>query len=402
MLRTKIALGFLVFLLAGALVAVEEKDNILRLKIGDPQLKDKTMAINPGQIYSAEKGSAISFEKMIAEMKTARIVYVGESHNSLPMHDVQHKIAQALYALDKDLAIGLEMYDIRWQEPLNKWSLGLLTEDEFIDQAQWYVNWNFNFKYYKKIFDLAKEYKIPIHALNAPRNIIRKIRMRGWDALSNKEKQIVPKPDLTNKDHIALMRAIFGDIRMPAAMKGHGSGDMMFKALYRAQSSWDEVMAKNTLRTVDIEGKRVIVFVGSGHLIYNLGINRRAYERQSLPYKTVICVIVPEGKDSVVVSRSLGHYIWGLPEESRPEYPSIGIALKKFDGLDNLVIAREPMSGAAKGKNFKKGDIVIAVDGRHFTCINCLRKYLSEFTWGDEVAFKLLREAKELEIKIKF
>ena len=316
MLRIRILTIVVIMVFAGMLHADEETE-IMKLKIGDPQLKNKTMTVLPGKIFSADKGEAISFEKMIAEMKTARIVYVGESHNSLPMHDIQHRIAQALYAGDKDLVLGLEMYDVKWQEHLNKWSLGLLTEDEFIDQAQWYVNWNFNFNYYKKIFDLAKENKIPVYALNAPRKIIRKIRMQGWDALNDEEKLIVPKPDVTNKDHIALMRAIFGDVEMPAAMKGKGAGDMMFQAIYRAQSSWDEVMAKNTLRAANIEGKRVVVMVGSGHLIYNLGINRRAYEKQPLPYKTVICVTVPEGEQSVVVSRSLGNYIWGLPEEKR-------------------------------------------------------------------------------------
>jgi len=158
MLRIRILTIVVIMVFAGMLHADEETE-IMKLKIGDPQLKNKTMTVLPGKIFSADKGEAISFEKMIAEMKTARIVYVGESHNSLPMHDIQHRIAQALYAGDKDLVLGLEMYDVKWQEHLNKWSLGLLTEDEFIDQAQWYVNWNFNFNYYKKIFDLAKENK---------------------------------------------------------------------------------------------------------------------------------------------------------------------------------------------------------------------------------------------------
>jgi len=58
--------------------------------------------------------------------------------------------------------------------------------------------------------------------------------------------------------------------------------------------------------------------------------------------------------------------------------------------------------GIAKGQNFKKGDVVLSVDGNRFFSINKLRIYLSKFSWGDEVTFKLLREAKEIEVKLKF
>ena len=398
--RNKVFTVLLTILFSTLIFADETQDRTLRLKIGNPQLKNKTLEIVPGKIFSAQSGQVVSFGEMIKEMKDSRFIYVGETHDSLPMHDIQFKIAEALYQQTHKLAIGLEMFDVDWQKPLNKWSLGLLTQEEFLDDSQWYVNWNFNFNYYEKIFTLAKENKVPMYALNAPRKIIRKIRILGWESLTNEEKKYVPKPDLSNKDHKQLMQTIFEDMEMPEAMKGHG--DIMYKAIYRAQSAWDEVMAANTLRAANIEERRILVLAGSGHLIYNLGINRRAFEKHPSPYKTVISGVVPSGQDNIVGSRSIGDYIWGLKEEDRPAYPSVGITLKKFDGLDNPVIEKEPILGAAKGKNFKQGDVVLSVDGKRFFSINKLRTYLSKFSWGDEVTFKLLREAKEIEVKLKF
>ncbi|MFW6131648.1 MAG: ChaN family lipoprotein [Candidatus Aminicenantaceae bacterium] len=377
----------------------ENDDKTLRLKIGNPLYKDKTLFIKAGKIYSAKKGKPVSFERMIKEMEDARFVYVGETHDSLPMHDIQHKIARALYKTDRDLSIGMEMFDVQWQEELNKWSHGILTQDEFIDQIKWYETWNFHFDYYRKIFELSKERKIPLYALNAPREIIRKIRMKGWGSLTDKEKSIVPKPDLSNQDHIHLMKTIFSGMDIPNAMKGRN--EMMFQGLYRAQSAWDEVMAYNTRKAASIEDSRMIVFAGSGHLIYNLGINYRVHKKQPLPYKTVICVVIPDEEKSLEVSRSLGDFIWGLPFEQKPAYPSFGMALKKVEGLDNPVLARDPVRGIAKGKNFKKGDIILSVDGKTFASINNLRKHLHGFTWGDEVVFRLLRQGNEVESKLK-
>jgi uncharacterized iron-regulated protein len=391
-----------IFLLTFSILCGQEKeDKILLLKIGDKKLKDKTINVSAGKIYSAREGSHISFQKMIKEMKESEFIYVGETHNSLPMHDIQSKIIQALYEQDRNLSIGLEMFPVSFQEALNKWSMAILSQDEFIRESRWYVNWNFNFGFYEKIFNLAKNNKIPLYALNAPRSIIRKIRMKGWDKLSEDEKKAVPKPDVSHEEHRVLIRTIFESLELPHQMKA-GDLDMVFEGLYRAQSAWDEVMAFNALQSRGREGRKMVVLVGSGHLLYNLGINRRAYEKNRLPLKTVICVVIPEGKKSIKVARSLADYVWGINEEKMPIFPSIGLSFKKFDRLDNLVIERKPIDGISKNANFEKGDVVLSVDGKSFYDINELRIYLAEFNWDDEVKFCLLRNAQQLEVLLKF
>jgi hypothetical protein len=224
--------------------------------------------------------------------------------------------------------------------------------------------------------------------------------MKGWDALSDEEKRMVPKPDLSHQEHRYLIRTIFQSEDIPDQMKGKAL-DMAFEGLYRAQSTWDEVMAFNTVKAVKLGRKKIVVLVGSGHLLYNLGINRRAFEKSHLPFKTVVCVVIPEGKKNIRVSRSLADYIWGIPEEKKPYYPSIGLSFKKFEGLENLVIERDPINGVAKECDFKKGDVVLSVDGKGYSDTNELRIYLANFTWNEEVKFRLLRDAKKIETALR-
>jgi len=381
------------------LYSEEKEDKSLLLKIGEKDYKNKVMDIFPNQIYSQQKAKSISFFKMIKDMEDSRFIYVGETHNSLPMHDIQLKIIQALYEQDKNLSIGLEMLPGSTQEVLNKWSLGTLSQDEFIREVKWYVNWNFNFGFYEKIFVFAKENKIPLYALNVSREIIKKIRMKGWKSLSDEEKKLVPQPDLTNEEHRTLIRTIFESTEIPHQMKGK-SLEIAFEGLYRAQSAWDEVMAFNAVRAV--KDKSIVVLAGSGHLLYNLGINRRAYERSRLPFKTVVCLAMPEARKNIRVSRSLADYVWGIPKEERPAFASVGLSFKKFDGLENLVVEQKPSRGISKGTNFKKGDIILSVDGKAFHDINQLRIYLAKFTWDDEVKFRLLRDGREIEVVLEF
>lgn len=383
-------------------LSVEKPDPTLTLKIGDPRLKDKTVEVAPRVLYSAASGGAISFDRMIAELKGIRIIYVGETHDSLPMHDVEFKVLEALYAQDRDLGVGLEMLPVACQKTLNRWSLGLLTKEEFIREVGWYVHWNFNFGFYEKIFDFAREHRLPVYALNAPREVITKIRMRGWDALTAEEKAYFPgAPDLTNQDHRALIRAVFETADLPPQMKGAGL-DMVFDDLYRSQSAWDVVMAANTLRGAEMEGRRMVVFAGSGHLLYNLGINRRAFERSRLAFRTVIPVSVPKDMKTITAVRSLGDYIWGMEEEANPAYPSVGLIFKKFEALENLVVDAKPTDGAAKGAEFEKGDVVMSVNGKPFSDINELRTYLAGFGWGTETKFRVLRSGQVRDIVLKF
>jgi uncharacterized iron-regulated protein len=360
------------------------------------------MDVGLGTIMAADTATAIGFDKMIRDMRSSRFVYVGETHNSLPMHEIQYQVIRALYAQDRDRAIGLEMLPVTAQETLNRWSSGLLTKDEFVREVRWYVNWNFNFGFYEKILDFAKEHRLPVYALNVPREIITKIRMKGWDALTDDEKKFIPKaPDLANKDHRVLIRKIFESAEIPHQMKGAGL-DMMFEGLYRAQSAWDEVMSANAVKGAESEGRRMVVCAGSGHLLYNLGLNLRAFEKSGQPSKTIIAVPIPAGHKSVKVSRSYGDYVFGIAEEAKPAFPTVGLSFKKVENLKNLVIESKPTDGAASRADFEKGDVILAVDGQAYDDINEVRIYLARFTCGQEVKFLLLRAGQVKEVSLKF
>lgn len=391
----------IILMLSVMMIFADEEEDILRLKIGDTNLKEKTMTIFPDKIYAVKSGKSISFAEMIQEMAQSRLVYVGETHNSLPMHQIQAKIIESLYEQDRHLSVGLEMYPVTKQEVLNKWSLGILSEEEFIRYGRWYVNWNFHFGFYRSIFKAVKKNAIPLYALNVPRDIITKVRMKGWKALTKEEKEMVPEPDLGQQDHRTLIRTIFASSDLPPQMKGKGM-EMVFEGLYRAQTTWDETMAHYALEALNKEGGILVVLAGSGHLLYNLGINLRAYNKSKMPFETVVCVSIPKDTESVEVSRSLADYVWGLAEEERAAYPSVGLRFKRFDGFENLVIERDPIDGVAKDADFKKGDVVLSADGQRFTDINELRTYLAKFTWGDQMTFQLLRDAQQIEVILEF
>ncbi len=403
--RIIVILFLLTFILLPSIALSQEKaadeDATLRLPIGDPKLKSKVVEVAAGEIVSSRAGRPLPFARMIGEMKDSRFIYVGESHDNMTMHDIQFKVIRGLFEQDPAVAIGLEMLPAECQPVLDEWTQGVLSKEEFLRQVNWYVHWSKNFGYYEKILDFARENRIPVFGLNAPRDVISKIRMRGWEALTDEEKILVPDPDVSNEDHRTLIRTIFESSEIPHAMKGAGL-DKMFDGLYRAQSAWDEVMAANAIRGAERENRRMVVLAGSGHFLYNLGINRRVYERNRLPYRTVVALELAPEEKTLAVAGSFADYVWGIPEQERPAYPAIGLALKKVEGLENLVLERKPIDGVAAGGDFEKGDVLLSVDGKTFDDINELRIHLAEYKWGDEAKVRLLRGGEVREATLAF
>ncbi|MGB9893639.1 MAG: ChaN family lipoprotein, partial [Candidatus Saccharicenans sp.] len=369
-------LACLFLLIGGSFLLAQTEDKSLTLPLGPSKYRGKFLQIAPGQLYSARSGRLVDFAHMIKEMRKARFIYLGETHDDLEIHDWQLRIIKALYEQDPNLAIGVEQITVDLQPVLNSWSAGELDEETFLQRLRWYLIWNFNYRYYQQIFDFARQKKIPVLALNVPRNLINKVRMQGYEALSEEEKQLIPSLDLSKVEHRLLIRTIFESEEIPPKMKGNNL-EQVFEALYRAQVAWDETMAQNVVKAAEATGRRMIVLAGSGHLLYNLGINLRVSGLKLQPSATVVGFQVPEG-GRLKLSRGLADFIYGVREKIYPAYPAIGLDLKKVEGLENLVVGASPVEPLAASAGFQKGDVILSVENRAFDQLHDLRLFLSK------------------------
>ena len=53
-----------------------------------------------GIVISSRTGAPISWDEMIADLQTVRIVYIGEKHTSAAHHAMQLRVIRAMHALD--------------------------------------------------------------------------------------------------------------------------------------------------------------------------------------------------------------------------------------------------------------------------------------------------------------
>ncbi len=224
----------------------------------------------------------------------ARAVYVGEEHSNPHHHAIQLRVLEEVYGRDRSLAIGLEMVQRPFQPALDRWGRGELTEAALQDALEWQTRWGFDWALYAPIFRFAQAHRIPLVALNARRELTKRIAKVGVDALDPAERAEMPELVLDDADHRAMVVEMMGG--------HHGTSDpASFDRMYAAQVTWDETMADSVARWLARADapRRIVVLAGEGHVQHGLGIPKRAARRGIAPFVTVLPAARAEVTDLV-------------------------------------------------------------------------------------------------------
>jgi uncharacterized iron-regulated protein len=219
----------------------------------------------------------------------ARIVFVGETHDSAQSHQAELEILRGLQdRFPGQLAIGLEMFRQPQQALLDQWLGGALDETDFLEAVQWKRAWGFDFGLYRPILELARAEHIELIALNPSEDLQRKLREHAPEQLAPEERAALPEMGEVDPLQRELLRAIY------ESHAKHGRG---FDAFLRLQLFWEEAMAERAvayLKQPEHQQKRLVTLTGGFHVRYGLGLPKKVLRRLAMPYATVLT----EGEDS--------------------------------------------------------------------------------------------------------
>src|SRR5512134_3694242 len=147
-----------------------------------------------GDILHIPTGYYVSEAQMLAVATDARIVYVGETHDNPASHRLELTVLRAMAdRYPGGVALGMEMFTPDQQEVLDRWVSGELTEKEFVKQARWQEQWQMDFEYYRPLLDFARERRIPVIGLNAPKSLVRSAARNELGELSDEERARLPE-----------------------------------------------------------------------------------------------------------------------------------------------------------------------------------------------------------------
>ena len=138
------------------------------------------------RLFDLNRGNELLMSQVLPELKKNRIILVGEHHTHQKHHRAQLRVIQTLKEAGIQVAIGLEMFRNESQPALDQWIAGDIDEKRF--EEIYADNWNFPWSSYRRIFEYARDHKIPMIGLNVPRQITRQVSHSGFNSLSQEQR----------------------------------------------------------------------------------------------------------------------------------------------------------------------------------------------------------------------
>ena len=165
-----------------------------------------------GVITRMSDAQPVSFSQMIADEATSDVVFIGETHDNDAHHEMQLDVIRSLWAKKNTIAIGLEMFQADNQKQLDDWVGGRISEQNF--KPIYARNWSYDWSLYRDIFIFARDNRIPMIALNIPKEIVFKVARQGFASLTIEEQKNLPSGvtcDL-NKPQTEFLKKTFQEV----------------------------------------------------------------------------------------------------------------------------------------------------------------------------------------------
>jgi uncharacterized iron-regulated protein len=251
---------------------------------------------------------------ILKQLQAAKIVYLGETHDSELDHQQQLAIIQALFKHKSQIAIGMEMFQSQMQPLLDRYLAGKITATELREQSEFDKRWGYPWEYYLPILAFAKTNRLFVIALNTPGEIARKAARQGLESLTKEELKSIPPLTEIDRSNTKYQEMILTSYQQHAGIVSIASKS--FDRFYTAQLLWDETMAANTANFVKQNpNHQTIVLAGSSHIIYGYGIPDRVLRRLKQPKSIQKTVLLNLTED--LQQPELADFIWNKSEKTK-------------------------------------------------------------------------------------
>jgi uncharacterized iron-regulated protein len=229
----------------------------------------------PMVVYSKAAKAFVSFDQMMDRLLDASLICIGDEHDSEPNHRVQLRIVEALFARDKQLGVGMEMFQRPFQDAIDRHMQGKTTDDVFLKETEFQKRWGYPWMLYRPIVEFCRQNGVPLAALNLRRELVQSLSKSGYEKLSADEKSQIGPVDFHVKEHRSYwydrLAKMHGNPSAPAEQKERS---------YQVMTAWDEYMGASAAAFQKARKlRRMVLLAGSGHIDRGFGIPARAAKR---------------------------------------------------------------------------------------------------------------------------
>ena len=249
-------------------------------------------------------------QEILQQLVKAKVVYLGETHDSAEDHQAQLKIVREMQRQNRKIAIAMEMFQRPFQSAIDNYLAGKLTQEQLVEQTEYDRRWRFPWESYAPILQFAKENQLPVLALNTPSEVTRKVASQGLESLTAEEKKHIPPISEIRTDN-AEYRQMLLEVYQQHQKAAQGNSTA-FERFLQAQVLWDETRAEKIAEFVKANPDyQVVVLAGKGHIIYGYGIPSRVERRLGVGNVKVRSVLFNSRENPPLsADRPIADFVW--------------------------------------------------------------------------------------------
>jgi uncharacterized iron-regulated protein len=338
--------------------------------------------------------------KLMEQLARNQVVLLGESHNCSDDHRWQLVMLTALHQFHPNLAIGFEMFPRRLQPVLDRWVAGQLSEAEFLQQAEWGKVWDFDPQFYLPLFRFARQYRLPMLALNVDHDLVNQVRNAGLDAVPETRREGVGRPAAPSPAYRAELQAIF-DIH-PAMQDIQKDRATRFAHFVEAQTLWDRAMAEGIARFLQSHPDTLVVgILGAGHVRNGYGVPHQLRALGVNPVANLLTL--PSDHDCSEITPGLADAVFLIPpqpEQVAPLPPRLGVSLA--EAKDGVRIETVMPGSLAQRSGLLNGDIIVQAAGNTVSRIGEVQRLVQRQPAGTWLPLLIRRGNASREIVVRF
>jgi uncharacterized iron-regulated protein len=310
---------------------------------GGPKMTAAQAAL-PYQVLDGRSGRQVEEAAFWSRLQRARAVCVGEDHPNPHHHWVQLRVVQELgKRKPQKLALGLEMIQRPFQGPLDDYNAKRIDSAALRSRVGWEERWGYDWDFYGPTIDAAIGFGAQLLALNAPKELSKKVSREGHEARTPEEKAPGAALKLDGATHRAWFDALMAEMGGAGAHSQKKSGDdaedsdaenphkenphkdMKMEMpsadrIYTVQVLWDETMADGSAKWLQANPSgQIVILAGNGHC-HDSAIVNRLKRRGIADVVSVRPVIDSEGEVASVLAKPMNDYVVVMtpPAESEP------------------------------------------------------------------------------------
>ncbi len=348
--------------------------------------------LQPEKIVEVGSGIILTADALVSRLASARVVFLGEYHTHALQHRRQLEIIQNLYAMDGNLAVGLEVFAREQQGLLDDWTTGRIAEEEFRGRVEGDILNSSVFEVYYPLLLWARENRVRLLGLNAPREVTALVARKGLAGLDPDQRARVAGDIVIGPE--AYRR------RVTEAFHGHAMGGNMDN-FFAAQVVWDETMAETLagyLNSAEGLSGRIVVICGNEHIMYGFGVPGRLARRLDVSQQSVIMLL---GLEDEQLTDSAADYVWVTAPEPPRRRMRLGVTLESGPQGELLVTGITPGSEAER-IGLRPGDRLVGMDGVDLTSFMDLHRAAVDGGAEREHALVVERLGRIIEFSFRF